>query len=71
MGFQVTASGLNARIPQAVPALLSGGPPAKAVDAHAIQPLFAGMLARACGLDVGMATEGDGVVVTARPNGAA
>ena len=69
MGFQLTASGLNARIPQAVPALLSGVPAADAVDAHAIQPLFAGMLARACGLNVGLASEGDGVVVTARPNG--
>jgi hypothetical protein len=29
------------------------------------------MLARACGLQVGMAAEGDGVVLTARPNGAA
>jgi histidine phosphotransferase ChpT len=70
MGFQLTASGLNARIPQAVPALLSGTPAGDGVDAHAIQPLFAGMLARACGLDVGMAAEGDGVVLTARPNGA-
>lgn len=70
MGFQLTASGLNARIPQAVPGLLSGTPAGDGVDAHAIQPLFAGMLARACGLDVGMAAEGDGVVVTARPNGA-
>src|SRR5262245_46215511 len=71
MGFQLTASGLNARIPQAVPALLSGAPASEGVDAHAIQPLFAGMLARACGLQVGMAAEGEGVVVTARPNGAA
>jgi histidine phosphotransferase ChpT len=70
MGFQLTASGLNARIPQAVPALLSGTPASDGVDAHAIQPLFAGMLARACGLHVGMAVEGDGVVLTARPNGA-
>ena len=70
MGFQLTASGLNARIPQAVPGLLSGTPAGDGVDAHAIQPLFAGMLARACGLDVGMAAEGDGVVLTARPNGA-
>jgi histidine phosphotransferase ChpT len=71
MGFQLNASGLNARIPQAVPALLSGTPAGEGVDAHAIQPLFAGMLARACGLQVGMAAEGDGVVLTARPNGAA
>ena len=39
------------------------------VDAHAIQPLFAGMLARACGLELGLAGDADGVVLTARPNG--
>ena len=69
MGFKVTASGLNARIPQAVPGLLSGEPAGDAVDAHAIQPFFAGMLARACGLEVALAADGDGVVLTARPNG--
>src|SRR5215831_10943655 len=62
MGFKVTASGLNARIPQAVPALLSGEPSDHPVDAHAIQPFFAGMLARACGLNVAMTANGGGVV---------
>jgi histidine phosphotransferase ChpT len=68
-GFQLTATGLNARIPQAVPGLLSGVPASDGVDAHAIQPLFAGMLARACGLELGLAGDADGVVLTARPNG--
>jgi histidine phosphotransferase ChpT len=67
MGFRVTASGLNARIPQAVPALLKGEPDGHSVDAHAIQPFYAGMLARACGLELAMAAEGDGVVLTATP----
>ena len=45
MGFKVTSSGINSRIPQAVPGLLSGEPSGHAVDAHAIQPFYAGMLA--------------------------
>ena len=67
MGFKVTASGLNARIPQAVPGLLAGESADHPVDAHGIQPLFAGMLARACGLNVAMAANGDGIVLTAAP----
>lgn len=65
MGFTVTAAGLNARIPQAVPALLSGEASAQ-VDAHAIQPFFAGMLARSCGLVVTLAPEGEAIVLNAR-----
>jgi len=67
LGFKVTALGLNARIPQAVPGLLSGEAADHPVDAHAVQPLFAGMLARACGLSVAMAADGDGIVLTAAP----
>src|SRR5712672_4627780 len=36
MGFRITAVGLNARIPQAVPALLEGTSESGSVDAHAI-----------------------------------
>jgi histidine phosphotransferase ChpT len=66
MGFRVAASGANARMPQAVPALLSGDPNGHAVDAHAIQPFYTGMLARSCGLAIALASEGDAIVVTAR-----
>src|SRR2546421_92212 len=52
IGFRLAASGLNARIPQAVPALLEGASENGSVDAHAIQPFYAGLLARACGLRV-------------------
>jgi histidine phosphotransferase ChpT len=71
MGFKVTASGLNARIPQAVPGLLSGKPAGHPVDAHGIQPLFAGMLARACGLNVALAANGDGGIVLTAGSAAA
>ena len=66
MGFRVAAAGTNARMPQAVPLLLSGDPVGHAVDAHAIQPFYTGMLARTCGLAIAMANEGEAVVVSAR-----
>ena len=67
MTFKIAARGLNSRIPQALLALLAGCPPGGAVDAHAIQPFYAGLLARTCGLEVTVEQEGDAVVVAARP----
>jgi histidine phosphotransferase ChpT len=63
MGFKVTAAGTNARIPPAVPTLLTAEPGGEAVDAHRIQPFYTGLLAKACGLTVSMAMEGQSVVV--------
>jgi len=63
-GFRVTASGLNARMPQNIAELLSSGS-ASSVDAHAVQPYYTRLLAQACGLKVALAPEGDAVVVTA------
>jgi histidine phosphotransferase ChpT len=65
MGFRISASGQNARIPQAVPGLVAGAPVGHAVDSHAIQPFYTGLLARSCGLAVTLAPEGEGIVVTA------
>lgn len=64
-GYRVTAAGLNARLTAATAELLSGSP-SQPVDAHAIQPLYTGILARDCGLTVSAVTEGEAVVVTAR-----
>jgi len=64
MGFRITASGINARIPQAVPALLEGTSESGSVDAHAIQPFYAGLLARACGLKVELKAEGEAIVAS-------
>jgi histidine phosphotransferase ChpT len=64
-GYRVTASGLNARVTAATAELL-GGSPAHTVDAHAIQPLYTGILARDCGLAVSASPDGDTVVVAAR-----
>ena len=65
-GFRITASGLNARVPQAVPILLQGSSENGSIDAHAIQPFYAGLLARACGLKVELKSEGEVVLITAQ-----
>jgi histidine phosphotransferase ChpT len=64
-GYRVTASGQNARLAPAVADLLAGSP-AQAVDAHTIQPLYAGILARDCDLTVSATLEGDAVALVAR-----
>ncbi len=66
MTFKILARGLNARIPQAVPALLAGSPESGVVDAHAIQPFYAGLLGRSSGLAVSIEADGDAIVVAAR-----
>ena len=63
-GFRLTASGLNARLAEATAGLLVGSP-GHPVDAHAIQPLYTGILARDCGLTVSAVAERETVVVTA------
>jgi histidine phosphotransferase ChpT len=65
-GFRLTASGLNARIPHSVPALLEGSSENGSLDAHAIQPFYAGLLARACGLRVELKADGDAIVIATR-----
>jgi histidine phosphotransferase ChpT len=65
-GFRIAAAGLNARIPPAAVSLLEGAPESGTVDAHAIQPFYTGLLARACGVGVGLAMEGEAVIVSTR-----
>ncbi len=65
-GFRITAVGINARIPQTVPGLLEGNSENGSVDAHAIQPFYTGLLAKACGVGVDLAIEGETVVVSTR-----
>jgi histidine phosphotransferase ChpT len=66
LAFKVTTTGLNAKIPQAIPPLLAGGTHEGGVDAHAIQPYYTGLLARHCGLSIGIAPDGESVVITAQ-----
>src|SRR4051812_16386723 len=64
MGFRISASGLNARLPQNIADLLSAASP-PGVDAHAVQPYYTRLLAQACGLKVALAPDGEAVLVTA------
>jgi histidine phosphotransferase ChpT len=65
MGFRIVASGPNSRVPAAAAAILDGSSD-HAVDAHAVQPYYAGLLAKSCGLAVSLASEGESIVVSAR-----
>ena len=63
-GLSVHATGLNARVPQNIVGLLAGAH-AGPIDAHAVQPHYARLLAEACGMRATMAADGEGVAVTA------
>jgi len=65
MGFKVSAAGANAKVPPAVASLLAGEA-GEGLDAHRIQPFYAGLLARDCGAKTAMAMEGEAVVITAQ-----
>ncbi len=64
MGFKVKAAGPNAKEPLNIQEHLNVTNPAS-VTAHAVQPYYTSLLAKACGLKVAMASETDAVVVTA------
>jgi len=67
LGFKVSAAGTNAKVPPAVPPLLSGELGGETVvDAHRIQPFYTGLLAKACGVKATVAMEGETVVVAAQ-----
>lgn len=66
IGFKVSAAGPNAKILPAVAALLGGDAGSEALDAHRIQPFYAALLAKDCGLKAAMAMDGDKVVVSAQ-----
>lgn len=65
MAFALVSTGPSARIPQGLEGLLGGAVPEGGLDAHSIQPFYAGMLARDCGLAVGFAQDGDTVTLSA------
>ena len=63
-GFRISAAGGAMRVSAAVPALVAGtneGP----VDAHGIQPYYAGLLARTCGLSLRIEAQPERVLVVA------
>jgi histidine phosphotransferase ChpT len=66
LGFKISASGANAKIPAAIPPLLTGEGGIEELDAHRIQPFYTALLAAACNLAVGMEMDGATVVVATR-----
>ncbi|HLJ71731.1 MAG TPA: histidine phosphotransferase family protein [Roseiarcus sp.] len=64
---EIEAKGLNARLAKGAAALIAGEPESGAIDAHTIQPFFAGVVARACGMAVAVETEAEIVRLRARP----
>jgi histidine phosphotransferase ChpT len=66
MGFRIRADGINAKIPPAVPPLLTGEGVTETLDAHRIQPFYTALLAKACGATVNLAMEDAAVVVVAQ-----
>lgn len=67
--FTLTAAGINARLPHNAEDLIAGRAPNGVVDAHAIQPYYAGQIARAAGMNVSFAIEGDVVTIHAGNSG--
>jgi histidine phosphotransferase ChpT len=65
VGFRVTATGTNARVPPAQ-AMFNGSSAEHTVDAHTIQPYYASLLAKECGLAINIAAEGEAIVLTAQ-----
>src|SRR5271163_1124031 len=51
---------------KAVNALLAGQPESGNVDAHTIQPYFAGLVARECGMEVEVTTSPEAITIAAR-----
>lgn len=66
--FSFHCSGPNARIPPAFEKLVPGHIADVHLDAHAVQPYYTGLLARACGMSVSAVLEGADVIIRARPN---
>lgn len=63
--FLITATGSHARIPAHVEELLAGRSETGTIDAHAVQPLYAGMVARAAEMAIAFSIEGETVTIRA------
>ena len=66
IGFKVSATGVNAKIHPVVPSLLTGELSGDNLDAHRIQPFYAGLLAKECSVKATVTAEGETVVIAAQ-----
>jgi histidine phosphotransferase ChpT len=65
--FTLSCKGTNARIPANAQEALDGQLGDHSADAHSIQPIYAGLLAKAAGMKVTITKDEDVVVFTAAP----
>ena len=65
--FIITATGKTARIPPHAEALLRGESESGTIDAHAIQPFYTGLVARAAGYVVSFKLEGETATISVEP----
>ncbi|MDJ1158142.1 histidine phosphotransferase family protein [Chelatococcus sp. SYSU_G07232] len=65
--FVIDARGVNARIPAHAEDLVAGRSENGSVDAHAIQPFYTGLIARAAGMGVSFSLADGGVRIVAEP----
>jgi histidine phosphotransferase ChpT len=65
--FLIKAKGTNARIPAHAEGLIAGRSENGTVDAHGIQPFYTGLVAKAAGMAISFAIEGDQVTISALP----
>jgi histidine phosphotransferase ChpT len=63
--FRLECNGPSARIPASFDKLVPGDIAGVAIDAHAVQPYYAGLLARLARMRIAAALEGPTVVITA------
>ncbi len=71
IAFRIEAKGTNARVAANIPALLAGEAEDASMDARAIQPYYAGLVAKACNLDVSVTATPEQVTIEAKPAEAA
>lgn len=64
--FRLACTGPSARIPASFEKLVPGDLTGITVDAHAVQPYYAGLLARLSGMRIAATLEGEMVVILAR-----
>lgn len=71
-GFELLATGPSARVPANILDLLSGRAPENRIDAHVIQPYYAGLMARAARMSVTIMAEveGERILTRATPDAA-
>jgi histidine phosphotransferase ChpT len=67
LAFKIEVKGANARVAANVPMLLAGGAEDGAIDARAIQAFYAGLVARATGLEVSISSTPELVTIDAIP----